>query len=107
MYYNLYDQYITNIKCIKALIYSLYLISWLYILTVSFHTVPVDTLDVIWNILDIEEPFSGIYLNEYLALNKVYSIFIDSKNHPNKLNCVEGFLYFIDIIHLILHIYRY
>ena len=52
-------------KTIKKLITMNYLICWVYILIVSIHTLPADTFNVIWSMIDIEEPFSGININEY------------------------------------------
>jgi hypothetical protein len=48
----------TDIKRLKILIYTNYLLCWLYILIMSFNKLPTDTFDFIWKIIDIEEPFS-------------------------------------------------
>jgi hypothetical protein len=58
-YYDFYHKYIPEIKRMKILIFSNYLICWLYILIVSIHTLPLDTFTFLFEIVDIEDPFSG------------------------------------------------
>jgi hypothetical protein len=60
-YYELYHEYTPEIKRMKVLIFTNYLLCWIYILIMSITTLPTDTFQFIWEIVDKEEPFSGLY----------------------------------------------
>jgi hypothetical protein len=47
----------------KSLIFSLYLVCWGYILFVSIPSLPIDTINLILDIQDTLEPFSGLELD--------------------------------------------
>lgn len=48
-----------NLKRVYIIITSLYLITWLYILIVNIHTLPIDTFTFLFEMQDKMEPFSG------------------------------------------------
>jgi hypothetical protein len=57
--YEIAENY-SRIKYIKIGIFSLYLISWIYILLKSIHTLDIEEIISIIKIRDIIEPFSGL-----------------------------------------------
>jgi hypothetical protein len=71
-YYTYADNFDPQIKILKVLIFTNYLLCWLYILRVSFHTLPSDTFQSIWKIIDIEDPFSIMFIEYSEMIMNVY-----------------------------------
>jgi len=63
-YYELHNEYIPEIKRMKILIFTNYLLCWSYILIISIHTLPLDTLSFLLEIIDTSEPFNGDVLDK-------------------------------------------
>jgi hypothetical protein len=59
LYYELFNEYTPKIKNIKILIFSNYLVCWLFILIVSIPSLSLETFSPIFDIIDNQDPFSG------------------------------------------------
>lgn len=70
--YELINNFDPSITKIKLLITANYLLCWVYILIISFHTLNIsDFMQMLnWTWRDLEEPFTGLLFEENMVKNK-------------------------------------